>query len=258
MTNRSLTFEHPLNERIRTFLRADYLFQLIRYRFNHAQSSWDAKDCIVTIIELFGLIERTEFKSELLKELERHINSLQRLSKAATIDRQALNNILNNLENASDALRAFFEKQAFHPKDNELFNSVRQRLSIPGGTCSFDLPAFHYWLQQPFKSRQHYLSYCVTNLEPLEKALSLVLDLIRKSSLPTQEATRNGTFQKTLSKQGICQLVQVTLPASANVYPEISGNKHRINIRLMLANFELGKPMLAAQDLPFELTCCTM
>ncbi|MFI4938696.1 MAG: cell division protein ZapD, partial [Candidatus Berkiellales bacterium] len=75
-----LTFEHPLNERIRIFLRTEHLFELVSFRFNSLNSAWDTRDCAAGIIELYNLIERTEFRSELLKEIERNINGLQRLA----------------------------------------------------------------------------------------------------------------------------------------------------------------------------------
>lgn len=258
MAQQYISYEYPLNERIRTFLRADFLFQLARYRFNHVDCSWDARDCISTLIELCNLIERTEFKSELLKELEKHINNMQRLSKTPTVDHHALHKILNSLERCSETLKIYFDRQSFYPKDSDLFNSIRQRMVIPGGTCSFDLPAFHFWLHLPPKARQAYLSQWMELIEPLEKALTLVLDLTRQSSLPSTEMAINGTFQKALHVQSTYQLIRVNLRSDLGAYPEISGNKHRINIRFLQANFEQGKPMLANQDIPFEITCCSL
>lgn len=256
MAQQILTFEYPLNERFRTFLRADHLVQLARYRFNNSANSWDSRDCVATIIELCNLIERTEIKSELIKELERHINNLQRLAKTPKIDHIALNKVLASLEGSSELLKGFFDKQNYYPKENDLLNSIRQRISIPGGACSFDLPAYHYWLQLSHPNRQYYLNQWLEMLKPMEKALTLMLDLTRQSNYPTQETANNGTFQKSLNSQSNYQLIQVNIPIELGVYPEISGSKHRINIRFLQANFEHAKPTLAAQEIPFTLNCC--
>ncbi len=175
MTQQYLIFEHPLNERIRTFLRMEHLFQLAKYRLNNLLSIWDAKDCVSIIIELYNLVERTDFRSELVKEIERHINSLQRLAKTPSIDVNALNNVLRDLEIASDILKAYSVKQGLL-LHSEFLNGIRQRLIIPGGTCSFDLPAFHYWLHLPMKTRLASLHQWLEALEPLEKSLSLVME----------------------------------------------------------------------------------
>lgn len=256
MSQQYLTFEHPLNERIRTFLRAEHLFQLAKHRFNNIASTWDAKDCVATIIEIHNLLDRTECRSELLKELERDLNGLQRLSKTPAIDYRALDKVIKDLEKSSEILKSNSAKQGFFPKESDLLNGLRQRLVIPGGTCSFDLPAFHYWLHLPPKTRQANLYQWLDMLEPFHKALNLVLELTRQSSVPIRETAHSGTFQKSLSTQTLCQLVRVTLRSDLGIYPEISASKHRVNIRFLHANFEQGKPALATQDLQFELTCC--
>jgi len=34
---------------------------------------------------------------------------------------------------------------------------IKQRASIPGGTCEFDLPSYHYWQQQDASLRRESL-----------------------------------------------------------------------------------------------------
>src|SRR5262249_4602723 len=131
-----------------------------------------------------------------------------------------------------------------------------QRLMIPGGTCSFDLPGFHFWLHISAKNRQHHIHQWLELLEPLCKTLNLVLDLTRQSSVPVREIALGGTYQKTLNPPTSYQLVRVNLRHDLGVFPEVSANKHRVNIRFLLANFEQGKAALASADIPFELTCC--
>lgn len=257
MAYQYLSYEHPLNERLRTFLRAEYLFQLTKHRYNHLESTWDTKDCVSNIIETYNLIERTEFRSELLKELERHTNILQRLSNTPSIDHRALEKVVRDLEKSVEVVRNTSAKPGFFP-NSDLLNSIRQRIAIPGGHLSFDLPLFHYWLHLPVKTRQNHIHQWMDMLDPLEKALSLVLDLTRQSSLATKEIAINGIFQKAINPQTNCQLIRLNIRSDQGVYPEISGNKHRINIRFLLANPDLGKAALVNQDIQFEITCCVI
>jgi len=258
VTQQYLTYEHPLNERIRNFLRTEYLFQLAKHRYHTLSSSWDTKDCISAVIELYNLIERTEFKSELLKELERNANGFQRLAKTPAIDQKALDKVMGEIEASSEVLRSYSTKQGLFPKDHELLNGIRQRLSIPGGTCSFDIPSFHYWLHLTPKTQQGYLGKWIEAILPLEKALTLVLNLTRQSSFPTKETAVKGTFQKPLNSQLSCQLIQIGLKFDLGVYPEISASRHRVNIRFLTADYEQGKSALLEQDVPFELNCCAI
>lgn len=251
-----LTFEHPLNERIRTFLRTEFLFQLAKYRFNNLAAAWDSRDCIATVIELYNVLERSEIRSELLKEIERHLNSFQRLSETPSVNHNALNKVLNELEAASNIIKNYSTKQGFFPKENDLLNGIRQRINIPGGTCSFDIPSLHYWLNLPVKSRQHFLSQWIEVFEPLEKSLALVLELTRQSNVAVKEIAASGTYQKSLNPQSSCQLLRIALRSDYGVYPEISASKHRINLRFLHPNYEQGKASLAERDIQFELTCC--
>lgn len=257
MTRRSLTFEHPLNERVRIFLRAEYLFQLAHYRLTHLHSTWDVRHYLETIIELYNLLERTEFRGELLKEIERQQTSLQRLSQSAAVNAQALFQTLQELTHAAEKLRSFLTMPPTAPKENELLASVRQRLPIPGGTCSFDLPAFHYWLHLPETTTPQALHAWFEHFSLLEPALSLALRLIRHSSVPQQEVASSGQFQKALHTSLPCQLIRITPAPDSGVYPETSANKHQINIRFLKTNFA-QKPTPTAKDVPFELTCCTI
>lgn len=258
MAQQFLIFEHPMNERIRTFLRTEHLFQLAKYRLTNIVSPWDARDCVTAIIELYNLIERTDFRGELLKEIERHANGLQRLDMTPSVDHHALSKVLRELEHSIETLRCYSAKQGLSPKESDLFNSIRQRMLIPGGTCSFDLPAFHYWLNLPPKTRQRTLNEWQEVLTPLDKALSLVLQLTRQSNRPTRETATAGTFQKTINAQANCQLIRIAVSAEYYAYPEVSANKHRINVRFLQAQFEQSKAGLLTQDVPFELTCCSI
>lgn len=251
-----LSFEHPLNERMRTFLRTEYLFELAKFRYNNLINEWDSRDCVTSIIELYNLIERTEFRSELLKELERNLNNLQRLSATPSVDHRALDKVVKDIEASSEAVRNYTSRQGLFPKGSDLLNSIRQRLTISGGTCSFDIPAFHFWLNMPPKARQHLLNQWIEILEPLDRALELVLTLTRQSSFSSKETAIAGIFQKSLNTQAIPQLLRVVVRTEYGCYPEISANKHRVNIRFLQANFELEKNPLSTQDVPFEFTCC--
>ena len=253
----TITFEHPLNERIRTFLRTEHLFQLAKYRLNHMNSPWDSRDCVITIIDLYALIERTELRSELFKEIERHINNFQRLANTPSVDHRALEKIVGELEMSSERLMNFPSKQGLFPLECELLNSVRQRLMIPEGTCGFDIPAFHYWSNSSERNKQALILQCLEQLEPLEKTLQLVMSLTRQSKTGLRAVAEGGTFQKSLSTQGTSQLIRVHLRSDIGVFPEISANKMRVNIRFLMAS-ENAKSTLATLDVPFEMECCAI
>lgn len=97
----------------------------------------------------------------------------------------------------------------------------------------------------------------VTDLEPIRDATVLVLGLIRGSTTAAMETAQQGFFQRTLDAQSPAQLVRVGLDAQLPLFAEVSGGKHRFNIRFMEAmNWE--RPTPTRDDVAFSLTCCVI
>ena len=64
---RYVTFEHPLNERTRTFLRLEHLFKQVEF-FVSQESGWAARASISALLDILGATGRSDIKSEILKE----------------------------------------------------------------------------------------------------------------------------------------------------------------------------------------------
>src|SRR5690606_7195008 len=72
-------------------------------------------------------------------------------------------------------------------REHEFLNTIRNRTAIPGGTCEFDLPGYHFWLNRPEDDRRRDLERWLDTLEPLRRAIRLILNLIRNSASPSDE-----------------------------------------------------------------------
>jgi len=162
--NDEIVYEQPLNERIRTFLRLEFLFRQLKH-MNSGQSEWESRVVISTLIDILNTINRGDFKSETIKELERQEASLTRLQQTPAVDHTLLNSILNNLRGLTEHLYAIKGQIGSDVRQDELLKSIIQRSSIPGGSCDFDIPAYHFWLQQPTSIRQAQLSQWLESLE---------------------------------------------------------------------------------------------
>ena len=66
-----MVFEHPLNERVRTYLRLEYLFRRFEWLLQH-EHPIEHHFCFSTIFEIAEVATRADLKSDLLKDLERH------------------------------------------------------------------------------------------------------------------------------------------------------------------------------------------
>jgi cell division protein ZapD len=247
-------FEQPLNERIRTFLRLEHLFMQVEH-FRPQADPWSNRAAIDGLLNIISIFGRSDLKTEILKELERHTSNLEQVRLKPGVDLQALGQVLDDLEQAIHQVYRLNGQIARGLRNNEFLTTILQRSSIPGGNCNFDLPQYHYWLNQPHEIRQRQMSDWLHELLPVREAVVLLLNLVRNSNLPTRELAKHGFFQRTLESSAPAQMIRVSLPRSSTVFTEISGTKHRFNIRFLEA-VENGKPTQTKQDVEFMLTTC--
>jgi cell division protein ZapD len=217
---------------------------------------FDKRSAISTLLAILMIFSRNDLKSELLKELDRHSKALNQIANSEGVDTVKLEQILTDLNAISQKLYAANGKIGINVMESNLFQSISQRSSIPGGTCSFDLPAFHYWLEQHDSVQQEDLTHWTKPFEDIRSAIDLSLNFIRQSSIPTQEIAEAGFFQLSLDKSQPYQLLRVAVDHSFPCFAEISGGKHRFTIRFMKPSIERSRPIQISDDIPFSLTRC--
>ena len=251
---RQICYEQPLHERVRTFMRLEFLFSEARHALEGG-SIWDSRAAIHRLLEIMSVIGRGEMRTDVIKELERHAAMLGRLESNPGVDEGRLTALLGEIDSRVEALHE--AGSLTQPlRDHEFLNTIRNRSSIPGGTCEFDLPAYHFWLGQPQERRQLDLEQWMGTLEPLRRALRLILNLIRNSAGATEGLASGGVFQMTLDSGKPCHLIRIMLPADAPWYPEISGSKHRFSVRFLEYPKLSARPVQTTEDVPFKLVCC--
>jgi len=249
-----LVFEHPLNERIRTFLRLEHLFEKIDF-FMRQYDPWATRVAVETLLDLIAVTARADLKSEIQKELERQLASLQRIASQPGVDPAALGRVLRDLEHATQALVAQKNPIGQAAREDEFLKAVLQRSSLAGGACSFDLPQHHYWLLQSPDRRQSRLDAWLADLKPADEAIRLMLSLARTSAHPRQVDAEKGFYQEALDPQAPALLIRVGLDAGDGLYPEISGHKTRFSVRFMEAE-PRGRAVQRSEHLRFRLTTC--
>ncbi|ANJ66084.1 hypothetical protein A9404_00635 [Halothiobacillus diazotrophicus] len=248
-------FEQPLNERIRACLRLDYLFGRIDHHLED-ETAEGPLCAVLLLIEATDVVGRIDVKRELIKELERQQAKLLQLANTPDIDAEKLTSLLDRQAQLLDQLHRFLGQPGAHLKQHELLNAVRQRASIPGALCEFDLPAFHHWLALPHSERCADLKEWMEPLATIRAANELVIDLIRTSVTPTDCLAEDGFFQQNIDSGLPYQLARVLLPDEANVYPEISAGKHRVIVRFMKLDRLSGHPAQVNHDVPFQIAIC--
>lgn len=236
-------------------LRLEFLFDQI----NHAVSGtapWDTRLALQGLFEILNLTARNELKSELLKELDRHATNLNRLHQTRGVNTHALGTVLEEIDDVISQVYGLDTPVLEEVRQNEFLNTIRQRSSIPGGTCRFDLPALHHWLQKDNTERALCLQDWLRPFLPMQESVRLILRLVRTSALANDEVAVGGFFQKALDSSAPSQMVRVFLPIESEFFPEISGGKHRFSIRFMQQFDPNQRASQATHDIPFQLACC--
>lgn len=253
--NNIITYEFPLNERIRVFIRLEQLFQQFMH-FSAGETIADKRAAITVLLDIMSIFRRNDLKSEIMKELDRQATVLNKIANSEGVDKEKLQDILDQLAKISKKLYAITGKIGINIMESDLFQSIAQRSSIPGGTCSFDLPEYHYWLEQDESIRAKDLQHWSSPFIDIHIAIDFILNFIRSSRSPKHEVAVAGFFQVSLDKSQPFQLIKVSLDKSLPCFAEISGGKHRCTIRFMEPSADDNRPKQSTDDIPFTLTCC--
>jgi len=252
-----IIYEQPLNERIRTFLRLEFLFKSLDAALK-GDSELDHRDVVQALSAILSVFDRSDLKQEIIKELERIITNLSALENTPGVDKQALEKLLADLDQIVDAIQVNKSAIGQPLRENDFLYSIRQRSSIPGGTCDFDLPAYHYWLQHSsLDKRKQQLIGWARQFDSIQNAIKITLGLIRGSTGFTPKTAKAGFYQQSLNSNNATQLIRIRIPCETTYYPEISGGKHRFTVRFM--QFDINqRSQQHTEDVEFSLSCCSM
>jgi cell division protein ZapD len=249
-----IVYEYPLNESMRTMLRLEHLFDRLGQLIER-DAAVDHHHALATIFEIMDVGSRADLKSDLLKELEKHRQQLLGYRGNPAIAEAALEGMLARIDGAFARLNQLSGKAGAALTANEWLMSIRSRISIPGGTCEFDLPAYYAWQQLDAKRRRSDLLQWVATLMPLAEALQVLLGLLRESGTPQRVVAVAGQYSQSLPAGRVYQLMRVRIDKALQLVPEISGHRLMMLVRLMRQEAD-GRLRPSDADSSFELTLC--
>jgi cell division protein ZapD len=251
-----VVYEQPLNERMRTFLRLEFLYTQATYH-SESPNPWSSRAAVSSLLEILAITARGDSRSDVLKELERHVNVLKEYQTKTGVDPSRLRSLMSNLLKLREDLATVGGNFMGPLRDSEFLSAIKHRSAIPGGTCDFDLPDYSYWLNRPADVRGAEFSSWLALIRPLLDSIAELLWLTRQNTKRKSEIAIGGIFQLQFDRENPCQLVRVTLPADTDLFPEISGSQHRCTIRFLNWLDATSRPVHVERDVSFLLTCCS-
>jgi cell division protein ZapD len=245
-----LIYEHPLNEKLRTYLRLEYLLNQL-LSLNALETEWQQQAFFNALFDLIEVLDRTDIRPDLIKDCERSETALVTWANHPSVSDDKLQPVLQRaVRLQSELLRS--GKFVGNLKEHKFLAPLRQRFTIPGGACYFDVPQLQYWFNLPLDQRQQMaLSWCA-EFNLLQQAVGFVLGFCREKGQFSDVTAENGFYQSNTDQH---ELLRIRYPLDAGVYPTVSGNKYRYAIRFMQLCDEAGRSN-SEKSICFGLACC--
>jgi cell division protein ZapD len=249
-----ISYEFPLNERIRTLLRMEALYERVRF-FTSKDQPLEHHAALLSLFEILDVAGRADLKSEMMQELERQKQTLSALRSNPAISETALSGVLADIDRAVSDLFQTSGKTGQELRENDWLMGIKQRSAIPGGVCEFDLPSYHYWLHHSPQTRRQDLESWLAPFLAMEDGVGIILRILRESGRTSQQLGTQGIYQQMMGGR-VAQLIRLRLDDTYDCVPEVSANKYALNIRFTLAGDVQRR--VAQVDIPFELTFCNL
>ena len=249
-----ILYEYPFNERIRAWLRLEHLYDLYTELCERTQAI-DHHFALSTLFEILDVVCCPDLKSEIMRDLDKQKNLLNAYRGNPAVAEKALDEMLYSIESSFSQLASMAGKVGHELIENDWLTTIRSRINIPGGTCEFDLPAYHAWQHMPAQERQSDLQRWIGYLLPICKSVKLLLTLMRGTGQPQKITAQNGMFQHNLPQGRTFQLLRLQISPEQQAIPEISANRLIVTVRMMQQDAQ-GHVTPKAVDTDFQLTLC--
>lgn len=250
-----ILYEYPFNERIRTYLRLEHLFQRLGELIRRDEAI-DHHYALITIFEVMDVAARADLKSDVMKDLEKQKQILNGYRGNPAISEAVLDEVIAQLDGCFSSLNNLPGKAGQSLTENDWLMSIRSRVGIPGGTCEFDLPAYYAWQHRRGDARRADLERWASTLGPLAESIHMLLKLLRDSGAPQKVIATGGQLQQNLPQGRTFQLLRLRLDETLGLVPEISGNRLIVSVRMMRHEAD-DRLHASSEDAAFELTLCS-
>jgi cell division protein ZapD len=248
----SITYEFPINEHVRFFLRLEQLFTQFEQLLS-GKAALDKASAINCLLDILSILQATSLRLEIAKELENQI-ALNRIYNASVE--------VENIQTVRDLLNAITTKTNVVEDikndimlDADLLQSIARCRSIPGGAYGSYLPKYHYWLMQDDSTCLSDLK-CWNNLFTVNRlAIHLMLKIISSRTDISHHIAVDGFFKMSFDQKKPPQLLKVSVDSALPYFASISASKHRCSIQFMRLSNKHNLPEQGIGNISFLLSC---
>lgn len=251
-----IIYEQPLNEIIRACLRLEQLFCHIDHHLDD-KSRIGVKNAVTYVIHLLNVVDRPDLKAKLAKEISQQLYNISRIEDIDPANKENCEILTHNLQRLSRNLIDCNGKIGQRLRNIELLNTLKMHVNTPGGGCHFDVPIYHYWLQQPIATCHEIIRNWLTEFDELQQATDLVLKLVRKNAKHENRTAIHGFHQELLDHHTQLRMIRIAVPPEFATFPEISIGRHFFSVRFFTPTIDRRPPQFS-ENIPFVVAYCNL
>ena len=247
-------YELPLNERLRTFMRIEFLHSRLKYFSSNLDDNWQTRTVIHTLLEIYSILSRTDVRREVLADLDRYIMQMQRFQSAPDADNNMVNDVLEDLDSIKDQVVDIGTDYLLKLREDEFIASLLHRHTLPGGKAEFDMPKYKFFLESDKKNVALQINSWIDVMRPICEGIDKLMWIIRESNEPIATVAVGGQYNHQIERRTQISLVRI-ITNDTNVYPEISGGRHLIAVRFFNQNRD-GEYVQFEDNVEFKISLC--
>ena len=247
-------YELPLNERLRTFMRIEFLYSRLKYFSSNLDDNWQTRTVIHTLLEIYSILSRTDVRREVLADLNRYIMQMQRFQSAPDADNNMVNDVLEDLDSIKDQVVDVGTDYLLKLREDEFIASLLHRHTLPGGKAEFDMPKYKFFLESHKKNAVDQINSWIDVIRPICEGIDKLMWIIRESNEPIATVAVGGQYNHQIERRTQISLVRI-ITNDTNVYPEISGGRHLIAVRFFNQNKD-GEYVQFEDNVEFKISLC--
>jgi cell division protein ZapD len=251
--NQVSIYEEPVQEKVRKFLKIEYLFDRI-YCFKNKEDKRESYTALVALNELYEILSRSDIKSELIREVETHNTYFKKIKdlQSSNTDLSKLNSVIEKQELLLELL--------YNVESNYLDyldNDVLCKTIFKNCFSTLQPSCIEFWLTRDVILRETQIDLWLEPLLFIKKTVDFILNVIRKSGNFNDKLAEKGFYIEKLNPIKNILLIRITLTSDLYYYPLISVGKQRLNIMFMSKD-DKNNLVRHKDDVQFILTTCIL
>mgnify|MGYP006164289361 FL=1 len=249
--NQVSLYEEPVQEKIRKFIKIEFLLNKIYY-FKSKDNKSENYVALLALCELYEILSRSDIKSELIREIETQNSYFETIKEIPQADSSKLNSVLEKQNLLLKSIYNIESNYLDYLEHDILFKTILKNCFTQLQPASID-----FWLSRDILIRETQIDLWLEPLIFIKRSIDFILEVIRKSGRFEDRMAEKGFFIEKLDIKKNILLIRVTLTSDLYYYPQISVGKQRLTIMFMTKD-DKNNLVPHQEDLNFILTTCSL